>query len=40
MEGGKPKQIGADGQPALQDVAVIGTLEELRTVWRELFRED
>ncbi|KAI0702875.1 pyrimidine 5-nucleotidase [Cytidiella melzeri] len=40
MEGGKSKQIGADGQPALQSVPVIGTLEELRTVWRELFRDD
>ncbi|KAI0347235.1 pyrimidine 5-nucleotidase [Trametopsis cervina] len=32
-------QVGADGQPALQEVPVIGKLEELRTVWHELFRE-
>ncbi|KAI0091986.1 pyrimidine 5-nucleotidase, partial [Irpex rosettiformis] len=40
VEGGRPKQIGADGQPALEDVTVVGQLEELRAVWRELFRED
>lgn len=40
VEGGKPKQIGADGQAALQDAVVIGRLEELRTVWRELFKDD
>ena len=39
VEGGRPKQIGADGQAALQDAVVIGVLEELRTVWRELFKE-
>lgn len=40
MEGGKHKQIGADGQEALKDAVVISTLEELRTVWSELFKQD
>lgn len=38
VEGGKPKQIGADGKEALQDATVISRLEELRTVWSEVFK--
>lgn len=40
VEGGKPKQIGADGKEALQDAVVIGHLEELRTVWSDVFMKD
>jgi pyrimidine and pyridine-specific 5'-nucleotidase len=39
VEGGRPKRIGADGQPALEEVPVVSELEELRKIWRELFRD-
>lgn len=40
VEGGMPKRIGADGKEALQDATVIARLEELRTVWSEVFKKD
>lgn len=39
VEGGRPKQIGADGKEALQDATVISRLEELRTVWSDVFHK-
>lgn len=40
VEGGRPGRIGADGEPALEGATVISRLEELRTVWKDLFKHD
>lgn len=40
VEGGMPKQIGADGKEAMPGATVIGRLEELRTVWNDVFKKD
>ncbi|EKM59208.1 uncharacterized protein PHACADRAFT_191528 [Phanerochaete carnosa HHB-10118-sp] len=39
VEGGKTRQIGADGKDALPEATVIGRLEELRTVWNDVFKK-
>ncbi len=42
VEGGQRKQISADGEEALQmeGAVVIGRLEELRTVWSDVFKTE
>ena len=40
VEGGKAKQIGADGQAPLPEATIISRLEELRTVWSDVFKKD
>ncbi|TBU32826.1 pyrimidine 5-nucleotidase [Dichomitus squalens] len=41
VEGGKPKYIGSDSQDSVADdgIAVITKLDELRTVWPEIFKQ-
>ncbi|GJE84191.1 pyrimidine 5-nucleotidase [Phanerochaete sordida] len=38
VEGGKAKQISADGKEPLPGAIVVGRLEELRSVWSEVFK--
>ena len=38
VEGGKAKQISADGKEPLPGATVVGRLEELRSVWSEVFK--
>ena len=41
MEGGKQKYIGSDIQdgPETEGIISVANLEDLRTVWPELFRQ-
>ena len=40
VEGGKVKEVSDDKQGVPEGIAVISHLEELRTVWKEIFVSD